>query len=72
MAEAAGLALGVMGIASLFTTCVECFDIVVRARDFSEEFDLLCTQVRQERVIIENMISPSAALTATDSARSLG
>lgn len=43
--EAAGLAIGVVGIASLFTTCIEAFDIVVRAREFGREFDLLCTQV---------------------------
>lgn len=45
MAEAAGLVLGALGIAGLFKSCVDNFDIVVRARDFSEEFDLLCTQV---------------------------
>ncbi|KAK7971455.1 hypothetical protein PG989_016471 [Apiospora arundinis] len=44
MAEAAGLALGVLGIAGLFTSCIENFDIVVRAKDFGEDFDLLCTQ----------------------------
>ena len=45
MAEPVGLALGVLGIAGLFASCIENFDIVVRARDFGEEFDLLCTQV---------------------------
>lgn len=45
MAEAAGLALGALGIAGLFTTCIESFDIIVRAKDFGEDFDLLCTQV---------------------------
>ncbi|KAK8004811.1 ubiquitin-conjugating enzyme E2-16 kDa [Apiospora arundinis] len=44
MAEVAGLALGVLGIAGLFTSCIENFDIVVRAKDFGEDFDLLCTQ----------------------------
>ncbi len=43
--EVAGLVLGGLGIAGLFKACVENFDIVVRAKDFSEEFDLLCTQV---------------------------
>lgn len=46
MAEAAGLAIGVLGIAGLFTSCIENFNIIVRAREFSEEFELLCTQVR--------------------------
>lgn len=45
MAEIAGLALGVVGIAGLFKSCIENFNIVVRAREFSEEFELLCTQV---------------------------
>ena len=44
--EVAGLALGTLGIAGLFKSCVENFDIVVRTKDFGEEFDLLCTQVR--------------------------
>lgn len=45
MAEVAGLALGVLGIAGLFTSCIENFDIIVRAKDFGEDFYLLCTQV---------------------------
>ncbi|KAK8092805.1 ubiquitin-conjugating enzyme e2-16kda [Apiospora kogelbergensis] len=45
MAEVAGLALGVLGIAGLFTSCIENFDIVMRAKDFGVDFDLLCTLV---------------------------
>ncbi len=45
MAEIAGLALGVLGIAGLFKSCVENFDIVVRAREYSKEFERLCTIV---------------------------
>ena len=44
--EPAGLVLGALGIAGLFKSCVDNFDIIVRAREFSEEFDLLCTEVR--------------------------
>ncbi|KAK1828761.1 hypothetical protein QBC39DRAFT_358263 [Podospora conica] len=40
--EAAGVALGV---AALFSTCVQSFDIIVRSREFGNEFDLLCTQL---------------------------
>lgn len=47
MAEVAGLALGVLGIAGLFTSCIENFDIIVRAKDFGEEFDHQCTKVSQ-------------------------
>jgi hypothetical protein len=46
MAEPVGMVLGVLGIAGLFKSCVDNFDIVVRARDFGEEFDLLCAEVR--------------------------
>ena len=49
--EAAGLAIGVVGIAALFTTCIESFDIVVKAREFGEEFDLLCTQVSANKYL---------------------
>jgi hypothetical protein len=45
MAELAGLTIGIFGIAGLFSACVENFDIVVRAKSFSDEFDFLCTQV---------------------------
>jgi hypothetical protein len=45
MAEVAGLVLGALGVVNLFSSCVEFFDIIVRARGFSEDFDLLCTQV---------------------------
>jgi len=43
--EAAGLALWTLAIVSLFKSCVDNFDIVVKAKDFSEEFDLLCAKV---------------------------
>lgn len=51
--EVAGLALGVLGIAGLFTSCIENFDIVVRAKDFGEDFDLLCTQVSWSLSILD-------------------
>ncbi|KAK6857310.1 ubiquitin-conjugating enzyme [Apiospora arundinis] len=50
MAEVAGLALGMLGIAGLFTSCIENFDIVVRAKDFGEDFDLLCTHLSLQRI----------------------
>lgn len=45
MAEIAGLALGAAGITALFGTCIKCFDIVVDAREFSEDYEQLCTLV---------------------------
>ncbi|KAH8886438.1 hypothetical protein GQ53DRAFT_658173, partial [Thozetella sp. PMI_491] len=50
MAEPVGIVLGVLGISGLFTACIENFDIVVRARNFGEEFDLLCTQLSLQRL----------------------
>ncbi|KAH7309219.1 prion-inhibition and propagation-domain-containing protein [Stachybotrys elegans] len=50
MAEVAGLVLGALGIAGLFTACIENFDIIVRARECSEEFELLCTQLALQRL----------------------
>ncbi|KAK3369520.1 prion-inhibition and propagation-domain-containing protein, partial [Lasiosphaeria ovina] len=50
MADVAGLVVGVLGIAGLFSSCVENFDIVVKARGFGEDYDLLCTQLSLQRV----------------------
>lgn len=33
-----GLALNAVSVAALFTTCIECSDIVVTGRNFSEAF----------------------------------
>ena len=46
MADPVGVALGAVGLIGLFTSCIQGFDIIVQAKEFSEEFDLLCTQVR--------------------------
>lgn len=43
MAEAVGLALGV---AALYSACVDIFDVVVSARDFSREYEELSALVR--------------------------
>jgi len=45
MAEAAGLVLGAVGVVGLFTTCIECFDIVIKGKNFSEEFEQMCALV---------------------------
>jgi hypothetical protein len=45
MAEAAGLALGVLGVAALFLTCIEAFDIVLSAKECSEEYKQLSALV---------------------------
>jgi Prion-inhibition and propagation len=37
----AGLALSAVSVAALFTTCIECFDIVVAGKNFSEDYEQL-------------------------------
>jgi hypothetical protein len=43
----AGLALSAVSVAALFTTCIECFDIVVAGKNFSEDYEQLCALVRR-------------------------
>lgn len=43
--EPVGLAIGVLGIAGLFKSCIDNFDIIVKAREFGTDFDRLCTEV---------------------------
>ena len=38
MAEAAGLAVGAVSLATLFSTCIECLDYVSRARNHGKDF----------------------------------
>ena len=46
----AGLALGAVSVAALFTTCIECFDIIIAARDFSIDYELSVTELDVERL----------------------
>ena len=51
--EPAGLTLGVVGLASLFSTCMECFDYIQLSRSFGKDygsvfFDSLLTMGRIE------------------------
>jgi hypothetical protein len=55
--EAAGLLLGVLGVAGLFSACIDNFDLVVRAKDFSEDFDTLCTLVGPNQFILRRPAS---------------
>jgi hypothetical protein len=42
MADAiVGLALSAVSVAALFTTCIQCFDIVVAGKNFSEDYEQL-------------------------------
>lgn len=43
--EVAGFVFSVASSASLFITCIECFDIVVKGKNFSEDYEQLYTLV---------------------------
>ncbi|TVY73484.1 Ubiquitin-conjugating enzyme E2 [Lachnellula suecica] len=45
----AGLALSAVSVAALFKTCIECFDIVVAGKNFSEDFEQLCALFSLQR-----------------------
>jgi len=49
----AGLALGAVSVAALFTTCIQCFDIVVAGKNLSEDYEQLCALVRRLRCCCE-------------------
>ena len=40
MAEPIGLAIGVVGLAGLFSTCVECMDYISLGRDYGKDYEL--------------------------------
>lgn len=41
MAEAAGLVFGAVGLAGLFSTCLDCFDVVQQGRGINQEYRTL-------------------------------
>ncbi|KAL8706232.1 MAG: hypothetical protein Q9201_000738 [Fulgogasparrea decipioides] len=45
MAEAAGLAIGAIGLAGLFTTCVGCIDYVSLGRNHGRDFEMSMTKL---------------------------
>jgi hypothetical protein len=53
----AGLALGAVSVAALFTTCIECFDIIVAGKNFSEDYEQLCTLVSPLNLISKRMVA---------------
>ena len=46
----AGLAISAAGITALFTTCIDAFDIVVTAREFGQEYEVLCADIALQRL----------------------
>lgn len=48
--EAIGLGVGVAGLAGLFSTCIDCFQLVQRGRYFGKEYLLLETKFTNQRL----------------------
>jgi hypothetical protein len=48
--EFAGLALGIVSLAGLFTTAIQAFEHVTVAREYNEDFRLLVIQVEAARL----------------------
>lgn len=46
----AGLALSAVSVAALFTSCIDCFNIVVAAKDFGRDYELLCTAISIQKL----------------------
>ena len=46
----AGLALSAVSVAALFTTCIDCFNIVAAAIDFGRDYELLCTALAIQKL----------------------
>ena len=47
--EAAGLVIGVLGLASLCSSCLEGFDLISSAKSFSIDYEILCIKMDIER-----------------------
>ena len=47
--EPIGLTVGVIALASLFSTCVECFDLLDAGRGFGRDYELLIIQLQLEK-----------------------
>jgi hypothetical protein len=48
MAKVAGL--GAVSVAALFTTCLDCFNIIVNAKEFGHEHELLCRELSLQKL----------------------
>ena len=46
----AGLAIGVIGLISLFTTCIDAFNIIITAQEFGQDYEVLCADLAIQRL----------------------
>lgn len=51
--EPVGLAVGIAGLAGLFTTCLECFNIVQRGRYFGRDHSILEAKYANQRLRLQ-------------------
>jgi hypothetical protein len=68
----AGLGLSAVSVTALFTTCIECFDIIVAGKNFSEDYEQLCALVRSTSNARLGLTGLVAVLFAAGSITSLG
>ena len=48
--EAAGVAIGAIGLTALFTTCIDTFNIVITAREFGRDYEIICADLALQRL----------------------
>ena len=48
--EATGLAIGAIGLTALFTTCIDTFNIVITAREFGRDYEIICADLALQRL----------------------
>lgn len=51
--EITGLAIGIVGIAGLFTTCVDFFDKIVTVKALGQDYQIIHTQLRSHKHLFE-------------------
>ena len=50
MAEAAGISIGAVGLAGLFSACLDCFNLVQAGRSYSQDLALVSTKYEVEKM----------------------
>jgi hypothetical protein len=50
MAEAAGLAVGVVALTGLFTTCTQCLDLIQLGKAYASDYELLQTKFEAQKL----------------------
>ena len=46
----AGLTLSAISVVAVFSTCIDCFNIVAAAKDFGHDYELLCTALSIQKL----------------------